>query len=399
MTADAALALLNAGDAAGALALLDDAVPPGEPDTAWLVARGMVQLANDHPAEALTALRTAVALGDTMPATLLNLALAEDKAGDPARARHLMEALEHHLPEWDEPPLRLAESLRAAAKFHDAELAYGRTLEINPRREAALLGLGGLLIMRGEAEAARKLLLRCCDIAPARAEAWDTLGRALMQTDDKPLAEAAFAEAQRLSPHTLEYALHRVGAALAAGTGEPLLACLLSAADNDPLNPALPTARGVLLERLGRRSQSIDALETAAALAPEAQLPAALLGELLARANRLDEAEATLRHAIELDPGNHHLANARATVLFRMQRHADARAELLASIERNGEQVTELCQSCQCHHMPRPAAGGGRPGAARHRARPGGNAAAAHTVQRAAVSRWYHWRRNACRAA
>ena len=342
MTADAALVLLHAGDPAGALALLDD-VPLGAPDPAWLVATGMVQLANDHPAEALTALRMAVALGDTMPATLLNLALAEDKAGDPVRARHLMEALENRLPGWDEPPLRRAESLRAAGKLHDAEQAYARTLEINPSREAALLGLGGLLIMRGEAEAARKLLSHCCDIAPARAEAWDTLGVALMQTNEKPLAESAFAEAQRLSPRTMEYARHRVDAALAAGTGEVLLASLISAADDDPLDPVLPTARGVLLERLGRRSEAIDALETAAVLAPEAQRPAAMLGELLARANRLDEAEATLRHAIELDPKNRHLANVRATVLFRMQRHAEARAELLASMERNGEQVIELC--------------------------------------------------------
>jgi len=123
MTADDALALLQGGDPVGALALLDDAMPTDNADAAWLVARGMVQLANDHPAEALTALRMAVALGDTMPATLLNLALAEDKAGDPARATHLMEALERHLPTWDEPPLRLAEALRAAGRSHDAELS------------------------------------------------------------------------------------------------------------------------------------------------------------------------------------------------------------------------------------------------------------------------------------
>ncbi len=45
----------------------------------------MVLLANRSPAEALTALRSAVALGDTSPATLLNLALAEEKTGDPAQ--------------------------------------------------------------------------------------------------------------------------------------------------------------------------------------------------------------------------------------------------------------------------------------------------------------------------
>ena len=137
--------------------------------------------------------------------------------------------------------------------------------------KSALLGLAGQLIMRGEGETARDLTLRCCGIAPGRADAWDTLGLALMLTGDKPLAESAFAEAHRLSPQTMEYALHQVDAASAAGSGEALLAWLEVAGGDDPLNPVLPAARGVLLERLGRRSEAIDALETATALAPEAQ--------------------------------------------------------------------------------------------------------------------------------
>jgi predicted O-linked N-acetylglucosamine transferase (SPINDLY family) len=207
----------------------------------------------------------------------------------------------------------------------------------------ALLGLAGLMIMRGEGATARDLLLRCCGIAPGRAEAWDGLGVALMLTGDKPAGEAAFAEAQSLSPQTLEYALHRVDAACAAGTEETLLAWFDMAGEEDPLNPVPSAARGALLERLGRRSEAIDALEAATSLAPDAKLPAALLGDVLARSNRLREAEFALRHASALDPDNQALRDARATVLFRMHRHAEARTELLASLERNGEQVNELC--------------------------------------------------------
>src|SRR5438094_455503 len=152
MTADAALELLRCGDAAGALALLGEAISPDAIDPALLAARGMIELANRRPSEALTALRMAIALGDASPAAVLNLALAEDGVGDPARALRLMETLEQRLPEWDEPPLRLAEAHRVRGRSHDAELAYRRVLEINPRREAALLGLAGLLILRGEGE-------------------------------------------------------------------------------------------------------------------------------------------------------------------------------------------------------------------------------------------------------
>jgi Flp pilus assembly protein TadD len=75
MTTEAALELLRHGDSAGALALLGDALGPHEIDPARLVARGMVQLANQRPAEALTALRMAVALDDTSPTTVNSLAI------------------------------------------------------------------------------------------------------------------------------------------------------------------------------------------------------------------------------------------------------------------------------------------------------------------------------------
>lgn len=342
MTAEAALDLLHRGDAAGALALLADAASSDEPDPALLVARGMVQLANDHPAAALTDLRKAAALGDAAPTTLLNLALAEQKAGDPAHALRLMEELERRLPNWDEPPLRLAEAFRGAGKPDDAELAYGRVLAINPRRESALLALAGLLILRGCGETARDLLLRCCGIAPSRAEAWDALGLALLLTDERSLAEPAFAEAQRLSPQTLHYALHRITGAFAAGSEEALLAWLENARDADPLNRVLPTALGALLERLGRRSEAIDAFEAATALAPDAPYPAALLGNALAHANRTREAEAELRNANTLDPDNDELRDMHASIMLRLHRYAEARTELLACIERHGERSDDL---------------------------------------------------------
>ena len=206
-----------------------------------------------------------------------------------------------------------------------------------------MLGLGGLLILRGDSEGARELLLRCCGIAPGRADAWDTLGLALLLTPDKKLAEAAFARAQELAPQILEYGLHCVNAATAAGTEDALLAWLDMASQRDPLNPVLPAMRGVLLERLGRVPEAIDALEAATALAPDAPLPMKFLADLLARSYRLREAETALRRAIELDPANQTLPNALSTVLFRMHRHAAARTELLASIERDGKQMHVLC--------------------------------------------------------
>ena len=308
-----------------------------------LVDQAIGHLAEHDAAGALPKLRAAVSLGDNRPATLLNLALAEQQAGDATRASRLMQQLENALPDWDEPPLRRAEALRASGRYADAEQAYERVLEINPSRASALLALGGLLIMRGDGEGARTLLLRCCGVAPDRADAWDTLGLALMLTEDKNLAESAFARAQELAPHVLEYGLHRVDAAMASATSDALLAWLEVAGSEDPLNAVLPAMRGMLLNRLGRQTEAIDALEVATALAPDAALPTRFLADLLARSHRLNEAEVALRRAARLDPDNQSIPIALAAVLFRMQRHAEARAGLTDFIARNGEDPIALC--------------------------------------------------------
>lgn len=312
-------------------------------DRADHAARGAALLALDQPAEALLALREAAAIDDATPVTLLNLALAEDRAGDREQARRRIQAIADRLPDWDEPMLRLAESLRRDGGGEAAERAYAAVLKINPRREEAMVSLAVLRLGAGDTAGATTLLLRCCAIAPNNAEAWDALGLAVLHGGDAAAAIGAFAEARRLVPRWLDPALHLVDAACAAGTAEAELARFEAAGLANPLDPIGATARGVLLERLGRRQEAIDALEVAVTLAPEAPRPTALLAGVLARTTRIDEAEKWLRRASELDPTEPRLRNNHAAVLMRKYRHAEARAELTELIASHGEQVGVLC--------------------------------------------------------
>jgi len=343
MTVEVALDLLRRGDPGAALAELDRPALVTGQDTDRLTARGMVLLACDQPEAARRCLREAARRRPPPPATLLNLALAEDRTGHPERARRLMRALAARLPDWEEPPLRLAESLRAAGDATAAEAAYRRVLAINPERQDAMIALGGLLVLRGAAAEARGLLLRCCAIRPDRAEAWDTLGHAMMATEEPSAARDAFTEAQRLAPLALDYALHGVDAAVAADEAEAERDRLEAACAADPTNPASHLARGVLLERLGQRNAAIDALETAAVLAPDAPLPAAFLGGALARSFRQREAERALMRAAELDPDNPRIVGDLAAVQMRLYKHARARALLLDLTERCGKVMPVLC--------------------------------------------------------
>ena len=319
--------------------------PPKDPANPLvrLASRGTNRLAAGDANGALTDLRRVVEMGDRSPVTWLNLALAEERTGDPDRARERMQEIAADYPEWDEPLVRLAESLRSGGRAAEAEEAYRAALDVNPRRPEALVALGGLLIARGDGIGARDLLLRCCGVEPDRAEAWDALGLALMQTGEPSLALAAFVEAQRLAAGALDYALHGVDAAIAADEGGAELARLDMACAGDPANPVLHVARGMLLERLGQRDAAIDALEVAVALAPDARGPVQLLGGVLARSPRLREAEGALRRAWALDAGSATVQNDLAAVLMRLHRHAEARDLLQAHIAAHGEQVTTLC--------------------------------------------------------
>jgi predicted O-linked N-acetylglucosamine transferase (SPINDLY family) len=343
MSTEAALALLRDGDPDAALDRLRAAPADPSGQAGRFAALGMVLLAGRRASEAADALRHAVCLGDDSAVTALNLALALDGAGQPEAARRAMRELAVRNPSWDEPWLRLAESRRAAGDGLEAEDAYWRALGINPVRPEALIGLSMLLIARGEAPGARALLLRCCRVAPCRAEGWDALGLAYAADGDHAAACTAFTEAQQRAPGQVDFALHRVEAALAAGAGQAELARLEVAADADPLDVSLLVAVGVLRERLGFRDAALDALEAAAVLAPEAPGTLVLLGGLLARAHRLRDAERILRRAAAAEPDNPRIQNDLAAVLMRVHRHPEAHRLLTTLRDRHGASASELC--------------------------------------------------------
>lgn len=305
--------------------------------------QGMTLLAAGDFLQALEPLRLALARGDTRPSTVLNLAIAEDRAGDRLRAHRLMRIVAEARPEWDEPVLRLAESLRAAGDHAGAEQAYRQALRINPDRIEALIALSGQLLLRGEAAEARDLLLRCCVLAPRNAEAWNTLGLAFRATGAADLALDAFATARSHDPGNVGYALHLADAALAAGDAEAALQRLEQAAATDGANPALLAARGVILERLGRRQDAIHVLEAAAVLGGNDLTIQRLLGNLLVRSGNAARAEAVLRDIAERDPDSAQARNDHAAALMRVHRHAEAREILLQLLERDGPHVSVMC--------------------------------------------------------
>ena len=279
--------------------------------------------------------------GHAAPADLLNRAIALDRAGGVAKARAAMRHLADSLPDWDEPRLRLASSLRLRGE--PSARAWGEALALNPNHPAALLSSGAAALEAGDPRAALPPLLRRCGLEPHDPNGWALLGQAYTDAGEPCLALGAYARAQRCAPREIARIAPLVAAALAAGRVQQEAARLGAIGARDPLNPVPHIGRGLLLERLGLLDPAIDALEAATALAPEAKEPAAILAGVLSRTSRARHAEAALRHALSLDPGNPQLMNDRAAVLMRLHRHAEARTLLCDVLWKSGPHSSVIC--------------------------------------------------------
>lgn len=299
-------------------------------DAAHLLDQGLPLAARD-------VLRAAVATGDSRPATMLSLAIAEDRCGEVDVARRRILTIEQACPEWDEPPLRLAELYRRSGDVAAAETAYRRVLALNPLRSEALVALGAGLTARGRPIEALPLLKRACDHASPSFEAWHAFGVALLATGNAVAAEAALAEACRQAPERLDMALHRADAVLEAGRAEDELSRLEQAAELSPLNPLPLRVRAYLLERLGRLTESADLLQAAAEIAPADAGCAAALGSALARLGRESEAEPALRRALLLDPGHQQARADLAAVLIERLCFLESESLLRALLAERGD--------------------------------------------------------------
>ena len=336
---------LEAGDIAASLALVPDAA-----QAAAHAARGVEQLAEGRYDAAIAAFRQVHAAGDRSPVLRLNLAIACDRTGDRGEARFLMRSVALDVPDWDEPWLRLAESLRAEMRLEDAAAAYDQVLERAPDRAEALIALGAIRIQLGEPIAAQTLLVRACGVAPGNAEAWGALGLALMMAGELQPALTALATARRLEPARLEFAVHLFAAVERCQLVHPdardkALALTEMECGEQPANPVAHALRALLLELDGRRDEALDALEAATVLASDSAELLALHGALLARALRLSEAAPVLRRARALDPEDPALASNLAAVLMRLHHPAEACALLEEAHRKMPQAEYVLCNA------------------------------------------------------
>jgi tetratricopeptide (TPR) repeat protein len=226
----------------------------------------------------------------------------------------------------------------------EAEVAYRKAIEIDPKWDGYWASLGNLLANRlnrlDEAEAAYR---KAIEIDPKWNGYWiclgDLLANRLNRLDE---AEAAYRQAIEIDPKW-PVAWNSLGDLLANRLNrlDEAEATYRQAIEIDPKRPAVWNSLGDLLaNRLNRLDEAEAAYRQAIEIDPKWSGHWGALGDLLSRQpNRLSEAEAAYRNAIRIDPK---LANAweRLGKLLgtRLNRIGEAEAAIRRAIELDSKQ-------------------------------------------------------------
>lgn len=224
--------------------------------------------------EAVPELERAVALKPDDSDARMNLAMAYEQVGSPAKA------------------------VSQFAQLDSAARSQGRNLPA-----ASLAAYAHCLAATKQWDAAAAKFSAAASADPRNAELHDEFGTFDALRQDWPRAEEQFVEAVRLKPDFAMAHLH-LGVALQA-LGQPsALAELREAYRLAPQNPTMASELGKTLALSGHDDQAIPILEHALKLAPKSPAASYSLALAYQRSGRVQEAASLLRRLVASEPRN-----------------------------------------------------------------------------------------------
>ena len=194
--------------------------------------------------------------------------------------------------------VKLAAAQRMQRRFNEAIAHLERALRLQPRLNAAYLGLGSCYFESGDLERAGSAYLEALRIERSPAAALG-LARVLREQRRFDLAERT----------------------------------LRTAAAAHPANPEILATLGILLHETGRAAEAVEALEGALKIDPRGSAALYYLGNLKRDLGRWDEAEGFYRRALAVQPDDPDTRINLADVVAEQGRLPDAQ-RLLESVRR-----------------------------------------------------------------
>ena len=324
------------GDVDGAGATLASAVQsatgPARADA--LAAQVEFSLRYGNGKDALARAQEAVQ-GEATPAALASLALAQARVGDYASALQTAERGVQAGATSAAAHEARGVALVGAGRAADADAAFRKALELDPKRTSARAGLANALVAENKATEAVAEARKATEADPKSGEAFATLGAALIAENSNNWS-GAIAEAQQgafLNPKS-PVIQTIVGRLFEANNDlEQAAAAYRKAVEVDPgYAPAL-VALVKIQERKGDLDAALAGAKKVAADAPQSGEAQLQLGRILLRKNDFDAAAAALGKAAQLSPGSAEAHAYLGTAYQYVRKTPEATAEYKKAVE------------------------------------------------------------------
>lgn len=257
-------------------------------------ALGTVLVRNGEMVAGIRELQTAVAMRADDTSAELNLAMALEAHGEPARALPWFARLE--------------------------EAARGKR---QPLPSAVLAAYARALAATHQPAAAQTRMKNALQQSPGDAQLWDELGTLEAQQQDWSEADASFTQAVRLNPGLVMAHLH-LGLTLQAEQKPGALEEVRKADSLAPRNPVILAQLAQLLVASGNDREAIPLLREALSANPGSAADAYQLGLALQRTGEVNEAILLLQKAATTERGNAEVLTNLGMALCQAQRAKEA---------------------------------------------------------------------------
>ena len=309
--------------------------------------------------EVLRAARSARAAVDNAPKSLrarhvLTRVLLQE--GDSAQALSVALGMTKDAPKFDQGWLLLGRAARASGDLEQAVQGFSNALELNPRLADSLIALVEVLSAQENFDKAAKLIKARLAARPTDGMLLRLAATIELNRGDAPAALAHLESALSAEPNNPATAVLVARTAVALGDDERGVRALRAVADL-PTTPAVaPLMLGALLERLSRADEAIEAYRVALAKAPEHSAVLNNLAWLLhAKSDSPEEALRLARRAYLIEPDSVPIIDTLGKILIDQGLVDEAYATLQAAAERapaERDLAFRLAQAAQAFGRP-----------------------------------------------
>jgi tetratricopeptide (TPR) repeat protein len=300
-------------------------------------ALGFVLMRLGRTTEAIPELEKALALDPADSSTQLNLAIAYEQSGSPAKANAYFARLDaaaraqgHSLT----PPVlaEYARSLAETRQWDAADAKMKQAVAADPKSAELHDQFGNLYVARRNWRSAQEQFVEAIRLQPNFADAHLHLGLALQALGDANALDE-LAKAYELAPQSTAIAAEYGKALALSGNDDRAIAILEHALELSPKSTSVSYQLGLAYQRSGRFQDAVSLLEKVAAAEPRNAGALTNLGVALCQTNKAKDALPYLRKAVSLAPGNVTARQNLVAAYVQLGQYDDAIAESRAALK------------------------------------------------------------------